>query len=95
MLSNALVAGLTSDMIPRSVYASSFGPCTDLPLTQRLLKSDCYDGYDKWSMQATNITELDYGRDKNGRIRTLQDIWRMKNTDFAFEDLVKDNKNIS
>ena len=47
LIANALVAGFTSDMIPKFVYAKSYGPCGDEPgfgMT-RWMRNECLEGY--------------------------------------------------
>ena len=95
ILSNALVAGLTSDMIPRTVYATVYGPCGDQSVFTRFLSSECYDGYSNFSLQPVNIASLDYGsygNKKDGSPLTLGNLWQNKtlSNNFKFENMTPD-----
>ena len=92
------MAGLTSDMIPRSVYALMYGPCQDSSFVSRLTHSECYAGYSDWSMQPVIINDIDYGSygtNKTGGRLTLGDLWKDKQlyNHFKFERLVPIQEN--
>ena len=57
LIENALVAEFTSDMIPKFVYAKSYGPCGDEPGfgIKRWMRNECLEGYSDWSLQAVHV----------------------------------------
>ena len=66
----------------------------------RLRNSECYDGYDEWSMQPANVGELDYGSYgswPDGRPYTLGDLWNNKtlSNNFEFENLLSENSEMT
>ena len=99
-MTNALVAGLTSDMIPRAVYATVYGPCQDQSVLSRLFSTECYDGYSNFSLQPINVANLDYGsygKQENGKPLTLGDLWQNKtlSNNFKFQNMTPDGDFLS
>ena len=100
LIANALVAGFTSDMIPKFVYAKSYGPCGDEPgfgMT-RWMRNECLEGYSDWSLQAVHVSQLDYGSYGfvDGKRATLFDLYnsekfKKRENAFKFHNLVKDD----
>ena len=62
LVTNAIVAASTSDMIPKFVYATGYGPCAgDNGYTLlRLMRNECLNGYSEWSLQPVHVSQLDY-----------------------------------
>jgi len=101
VLTNALVAGYTSDIVPRVVYSLMYAQnCEHISPLLRPMKNECYKGYVDWSTQSVHISELDYGH-RESRSGEDHSIWTMKdkwdhrpNNDF-FKQVLADRQDFS